>query len=74
MASATDNLHLFAKHPVYDNSILSIGLSCGDKLLAAILPSSFVDDRHVLQVVDVGALNDEDGAANLEDVSDTEGM
>ena len=74
MASATDYLHLLAKHPVHDDSILSIGLSCGNKLLAAILPSPFVDDRHVLQVVDVGALNDEDSAADLEDISDAEGM
>ena len=74
MASATNDLHLLAKHPVHDDSILSIGLSCGNKLLAAILTSSFVDDWHVLQVVDVGALNDENCAANLEDVSDAEGM
>ena len=74
MASATDDLHLLAKYTFYDDSILSICLSCGDKLLTAILPSSLVDYRHVLQVVDVGALNDEDGATNLEDVSDAERM
>ena len=74
MASATNDLHLLAKDPVYNNTILSICLSCGDKLLAAILPSSLVNDWHILQVVYVRALNDEYGAANLEDVSDTEGM
>ena len=74
MASATNDLHLLAKYTFYDDSILSICLSCGDKLLTAILSSSLVDYRHVLQVVDVGALNDEDGATNLEDVPDAERM
>ena len=74
MTSAANDLHLLAKYPFYYDAILPIRLSCGDKLLATILACSLVDDRHVLQVVDVGAFNDEDGAANLEDVSNSEGM
>ena len=39
-----------------------------------IVVHSFVDDRHVLQIVNVGALHNEDSTADLQDVSYSQRM
>ena len=52
-----------------------VGLSCQDptgKLLSIL--GTFVDDRHILKVVNVRALYNKDSASNFENVADSQGV
>ena len=66
LPSCTDKLHLFRSEAV-DSVCVSRG-----KLLAIL--GALVDDWHVLQVVNIGAFNDEDRAANLENIPNSQRM
>ena len=70
IVGATSELHRLTK-------TIHVLVGCGSQgtpLELATVLGSLVDDWHVLQVVDVRALDDKDGAADLEDISDAQGM